>query len=198
MTFDRCSRPWACFIGFIRCSQPSACFVELIRCIRLRACFGELKRRFPFSVAQVWGRTGGDYRGGTLSRSRLTESALGVLKLHTAPTGIYYYEVVSPGPGSAGAPRLTESALGVLKLHWFPTGIYYYEVVSPRSGGDSAPRFLEYGGGAFTWGEAVILQRLHGGKQAATWGICSIYMGETWRKALGSLLAAIAVFFGHS
>ena len=50
----------------------------------------------------------------------------------------------------------------------------------------------------FTWGNLCIFRCLHGGKQAATWGICSIYMGETWRKALGSLLAAVAVFFGHS
>ena len=34
--FDRCSRPWACFVELIRCSRPWP-------------CFGELKLRFPFA-----------------------------------------------------------------------------------------------------------------------------------------------------
>ena len=62
LTFDRCSRPRACFVEFVRCSRPSACFVKLIRCSRLWACVGEVKLRFPFSAAQVSGPWGVHFR----------------------------------------------------------------------------------------------------------------------------------------
>ena len=56
----------------------------------------------------------GDHVDLAVLRYRLTESALGVLKLCTAPTGIYYYEVVSPRSVGAGDVAVDGKRLGRL------------------------------------------------------------------------------------